>query len=59
VENAEPAKLDALTSLHRVLHRIEDRFHRLFRLHLGDVCGSGHLVDDVHLYHIDLRRDRV
>jgi hypothetical protein len=29
----------------------------LFRFHFRDVRGGGHLVDDVHLYHIDLPRD--
>ncbi len=53
----ESTKFDAFAAFHGVFHRVEHCFHGLFRLHFRDVRGGGHLVDDVHLYHIDLPRD--
>src|SRR6186997_2822681 len=53
LEDAEPPQLDPLPAHHGVLHRLEDRFHRHFGLHLRDVGGLADLVDDVHLDHGD------
>src|SRR6185503_14779743 len=39
LEDAEPPELDPLPAHHGVLHRLEDRFHRHFGLHLRDVGG--------------------
>src|SRR5262245_54553459 len=51
LENAEPAELDSLATLHRQPHRVEHGVHRHLGLDLGDVGDSRHLVDDVNLDH--------
>ena len=49
LEDAESAKFNALATLHRDAHRIEDGVDSYLGLNLGDVGHLGHFVDDVDL----------
>ena len=52
-KNPKSPQLNSFASLQRILERIEDRFHRNFRFHFGDVQLLGNTVYDVLLYHAD------
>jgi len=54
-EHAEAAQLDSLTALQRILHRIEQRFHRRLCLSFWDACFIGNLIDYIKLDHFSLR----
>src|SRR5512139_1786957 len=51
LEHAEPAQFDAISALHREAHGIEYRVDGQLGLHLRDVGGPGHFVDDVDFDH--------
>jgi flavin reductase (DIM6/NTAB) family NADH-FMN oxidoreductase RutF len=47
VEHSEATQFDAITLLERTFHAIENRFHRGFRLGLGNTGPVHHFVDDI------------
>src|SRR5580765_2570133 len=49
LEDAESSKFNALATLHRDSHRIEDGIDSHLGFNLGDVGHLGHFVDDVDL----------
>ncbi|MCK7529324.1 MAG: hypothetical protein MZV64_73135 [Ignavibacteriales bacterium] len=51
LEDAEPAQFDAIAPLHRQAHGVEHGVDGQLGLHLRDVGGPGHFVDDVDLDH--------
>ena len=50
-EDAKPAQLDALAAPQGLLHRLEERFDRLLRLHLRNASALGNIVNDIDLDH--------
>jgi hypothetical protein len=54
-ENAEPAKLYALSALQSVLHGLEQSLDCDFGLNLRNASFIGYLIDYVELYHVHLR----
>src|SRR5512137_3149560 len=51
LEDAESAQLDAIAPLHRQAHGVEHGVDGQLGLHLRDVGGPGHFVDDVDFNH--------
>src|SRR5580700_1895316 len=58
VEHAEAPKFNAFPSAQRVLHGLEDSFHRLLGLGAGHVGFRNYGVNDIKLDHAILQLDR-
>ena len=50
LEDAKSPKFNALATLHRDAHRVEDGVDSYLGLNLGDVGHLGNFVDDVNFY---------